>query len=589
MHLSDFFAEHGIHHQTSCVGTSQQNGRVECKHRHILNVGRALRFQAFLPIEFWGECVLTTCYLINRTPSVLLDGQTPYERLFGKAPSYANIRSFGCLAYAYNRDHRGDKFASRSRRYIFMGYPFGKKGWYLYDLESASFFTSRDVTFVEHDFPYKALTELAATATPAPKPDEPGGIEAVETSLQQQPALGRHLRQRQQLIKLKDYVLHTVKHLSPSSRPSSCSHIQSFSAGSPYPILDYVNCNNFSARHCAFLAAITVGVEPASFAEDVRDPRWREAMKYELQAQENNNTWTAVSLPLGKCAIGCKWVYRIKYNADGIGSFIRWMFTMLSYTVSLMKKFTCACCLVSPQTNLECGFEVLRLCSIKLGLFSFTLHRDNIHLLVLVYVDDIIISGNNSKAIQRKYVLDIISEAGLLGAKPAPFPLEPNHQLALAEGLYFSDPAKYRRLPRERHWEAALRVVRYLKGNPGQGVFLRSYCDLQLYGWCDSDWASYPLSRRSLSGWFVMLGSSHISWKSKKQHTVARSSAEAEYRAMTTVTCELKWLKGLLMSLGVDHSRPMHLYCDSQAVLHLATNPVFHERTKHIKVDCHFV
>ena len=144
--------------------------------------------------------------------------------------------------------------------------------------------------------------------------------------------------------------------------------------------------------------------------------------------------------------------------------------------------------------------------------------------------------------------------------------------------------------PRERHWEAALQVVRYLKGNPGQGVFLRSDCDLQLYGWCDSDWASCPLFRRSLSRWFVMLGSSLISWKSKKQHTVARSSAEAEYRAMATVTCELKRLKALLMSLGVDHSRPMHLYCDSQAALHLAANPVFHERTKHIEViDCHFV
>ncbi|KAL9431918.1 hypothetical protein AB3S75_027012 [Citrus x aurantiifolia] len=86
-----------------------------------------------------------------------------------------------------------------------------------------------------------------------------------------------------------------------------------------------------------------------------------------------------------------------------------------------------------------------------------------------------------------------------------------------------------------------------------------------------------------------MLGSSPISWKSKKQHTVARSSAEAEYRAMATITCELKCLKGLLMSLGVDHSRPMHLYCDSQAALHLAANPVFHEQTKHIEVDCHFV
>ena len=81
MYLSDLFAEHGIHHQTSCVGTSQQNGRVKRKHRHNLNVARALRFQAFLPDEFWGECVLTACYLINRTPYVLLDGRTPYERL----------------------------------------------------------------------------------------------------------------------------------------------------------------------------------------------------------------------------------------------------------------------------------------------------------------------------------------------------------------------------------------------------------------------------------------------------------------------------------------------------------------------------
>ena len=172
MHLSDLFAKHGIHHQTYCVGISQQNGPVKLKHRHILNVARALRFQAFLPIEFWGKCVLTACYLINRTPSVLLNEQTPYERLFGKALSYANIRSFGCLTYAYNRDHRSDKFASQSRRCIFMGYPFGKKGWYLYDLHSASFFTSRDVTFVEHDFPYKALTEPTATVMPASERDE---------------------------------------------------------------------------------------------------------------------------------------------------------------------------------------------------------------------------------------------------------------------------------------------------------------------------------------------------------------------------------------------------------------------------------
>lgn len=143
--------------------------------------------------------------------------------------------------------------------------------------------------------------------------------------------------------------------------------------------------------------------------------------------------------------------------------------------------------------------------------------------------------------------------------------------------------------PKHDHWEAALRVVRYLKGNPGQGVVLHRNCDLKLYGWCDPDWATCPLTRRSLTGWFIQLGTSPISWKTKKQHTVSRSSAEAEYRSMASTVCELKWLKGILFSLGVSHSNPMELYCNNQVALHIVKNPVFHERTKHIEVDYHFV
>ena len=94
--------------------------------------------------------------------------------------------------------------------------------------------------------------------------------------------------------------------------------------------------------------------------------------------------------------------------------------------------------------------------------------------------------------------------------------------------------------PRRDHWDAAIRVVRYLKGCPGQGIILRSNCDLFLSGWWDSDWASCPLTRRSLSGWLVFLRHSPISWKTKKQVTVSRSLAEAEYRSMAVVTCELK-------------------------------------------------
>ncbi|KAL9453634.1 hypothetical protein AB3S75_009276 [Citrus x aurantiifolia] len=143
--------------------------------------------------------------------------------------------------------------------------------------------------------------------------------------------------------------------------------------------------------------------------------------------------------------------------------------------------------------------------------------------------------------------------------------------------------------PHEEHWAAALHVVRYLKGNPGQRIMLRSDYDLQLSAWCDSYWASCPLTRRSLTGWLILLGNSPISWKTKKQHTISRLSAEAEYRSMAATTCELKWLKELLLTLHVEHPNPMRLYCDNQAALHIAANLVFHEWTKHIEIDCHLV
>ncbi|XP_056698753.1 secreted RxLR effector protein 161-like [Spinacia oleracea] len=179
--------------------------------------------------------------------------------------------------------------------------------------------------------------------------------------------------------------------------------------------------------------------------------------------------------------------------------------------------------------------------------------------------------------------------------------MEQNHKLAVADGPDFADGEKYRCLighliylvvtrpdlaysvhilsqfmqpPKVEHWEAALRVVRYLKKCPGQGILLRSDSVLQLEGWCDSDWASCPLTCRTLTGWFVLLGLSPVSWKTKKQHTVSRSSAEAEYRSMAALTCELKWLKQLLSDLGVSHKQGMHILCDSQSALHIAHNLV---------------
>lgn len=97
------------------------------KHRHILNVARALRFLASLPIKFWAECALTAWYLINRTPCKLLTDKTPFEMLYGRPPAFNQLRVFGCLCYAHNQNHNGDKFASRSRRCAFLGYRTARK------------------------------------------------------------------------------------------------------------------------------------------------------------------------------------------------------------------------------------------------------------------------------------------------------------------------------------------------------------------------------------------------------------------------------------------------------------------------------
>ena len=87
----------------------------------------------------------------------------------------------------------------------------------------------------------------------------------------------------------------------------------------------------------------------------------------------------------------------------------------------------------------------------------------------------------------------------------------------------------------------------------------------------------------------MFIGGNLISWKSKKQNVVARSSAETEYRAMALATCELIWWKHLLQELRFGKDEQMKLICDNQAALHISSNPVFHERTKHIEVDCHFI
>ncbi|PNX92176.1 putative copia-type protein [Trifolium pratense] len=283
----------------------------------------------------------------------------------------------------------------------------------------------------------------------------------------------------------------------------------------------------------------------------------------------------------------------------------------------------------------------------------FTLNKGSSFTALLVYVDDIILAGNSLEEFdrikqvmddefkimdlgklkyflgievahskygisicQRKYCLDLLHDTGLLGSKPAPTPLDPSIKLHQDTSAAYEDIGGYRRLvgkllyltttrpdiafavqqlsqflssPTITHYDTACRVVRYLKGTPGRGLFYPRSSSIQVLGFADAYWANCLDSRRSTSGYCFFLGSSLISWRAKKQHTVSRSSSEAEYHSLSFASCELQWLLYLLKDLQVTCVRPATLYCDNQSAIHIASNPVFHERTKHLKIDCHFV
>ncbi|WJZ95940.1 hypothetical protein VitviT2T_014671 [Vitis vinifera] len=217
---------------------------------------------------------------------------------------------------------------------------------------------------------------------------------------------------------------------------------------------------------------------------------------------------------------------------------------------------------------------------------------------------------------QAKYASNLMSQARLTDSKTVDTPVELNAHLTPSRGKPLSNPSLYRRLvgslvyltvtrsdisyavhqvsqylsaPRSTHYAAVLRILRYLKGTLFHGLFYSARSPLVLRAFSDADWAGDPTDRRSTIGYCFLLGSSLISWRSKKQTFVARSSTKAEYRALVDTTSELLWLRWLLKDLGVSTSSAAPLYCDNQSVIHIAHNDVFHERTKHIEIDCHFI
>lgn len=135
------------------------------------------------------------------------------------------------------------------------------------------------------------------------------------------------------------------------------------------------------------------------------------------------------------------------------------------------------------------------------------------------------------------------------------------------------------------HLNVANRILWYLKGKPAQGLFYSSNVGTEIQAYTDADWGNYKESRSSITGFFIFLGDSLVSWKSKKQNTISNSSTEGEYKAMSLATTEIQWILYLVRDFKVKHDKPSIMNCDNISAMHIAKTAVFQERIKHFEID----
>ncbi|XP_074374435.1 uncharacterized protein LOC141714838 [Apium graveolens] len=295
----------------------------------------------------------------------------------------------------------------------------------------------------------------------------------------------------------------------------------------------------------------------------------------------------------------------------------------------------------SPRGWFERFTKVVRQQGYKQAHVDHTLfykHEGGKSTILIVYVDDIILTGDNIPEInrlkrkladefeikdmgmlryflgmeiarnrsgilvsQRKYVLELLKETGLLGCKPVDTPADPNIKLGDQYTSAPVDEGRYQRLvgkliylahtrpdiafavsmvsqfmdkPYKEHMDAVIRILRYLKGSPGKGLFFEKGESREIKAYTDADWVGSVVDRRSTSGYCTYVWGNLVTWRSKKQNVVARSSAEAEFRSLANGVSELIWLKLLLKELQVAIKSPMKLYSDNKAAINIAHNPV---------------
>ncbi|KAG8503428.1 hypothetical protein CXB51_001585 [Gossypium anomalum] len=672
---------------------------------------------------------------------------------FKPISSILPLKIFGCTVFIQNIAPNKSKLDPKSLKCVLVGYSSLKKGYKCYHPPSKRFFTTMDITFYEQDSYFTqaeiqreiwsdfqpqqvsppnlhsqpselpSCSPLPADLSPVNAPIDSPVVPVTNSptptlnilpentptpidSLQKTPPP----KQLRVYTRKRKHIPETVLQsdscrkldLGPAAEMeeeiSKSTTLDDFPIAirkgvrqcTKHPIEKFTGYNSLMPSFQVFTATLDKEQVPTSIAEALKDPKWRRAVEEEICALEKNPTWTITDLPQGKKAVGCKWIFVVKYNSNGSIQRYKARLVARGFTQTYGIDFTETFAPVAKLNTIRVLLSLAVNCDWKLhqldvknaflngkleeevymqlppgsksiegsnkSLADHTLFikvtSTNKKAILIVYVDDIILTGNDEEEIsnlkkllnrefetkdlgklryflgmegarskeglvinQRKYVFDLLKETGFLGYKPADTPMEANLRFNKEDGSLV-DREKFQRLvgkliylsltrpdiafpvnlisqhmtnPTEEHMAAANRILKYLKKTPGHGLMFKKTQDRTVKIFIDSSWAGDLTERRSTSGYCTFVWVNLTTWRSKKQSIVSRSSAEAEFRALALGICEGIWLLKLLKELGTNQEDHFEVLCDDQSAIQIAKNPVQHDRTKHVEIDRHFI